>query len=146
MFAVVLDGHQRAAGQGLVEPEQAVGQLLHFGQGAAFNSEQKLLFPVPGHHDRDRFCLGAGLVYGAAGGTAHRLGIQREVYTRKMELLDFARKKTTQKVNLYEKVQIPGYEAAILKIRRFLEDEENLSKSAQKIVKSKHEQSQQEAV
>ena len=75
-----------------------------------------------------------------------RLGIQREVYTRKMELLDFARKKTTQKVNLYEKVQIPGYEAAILKIRRFLEDEENLSKSAQKIVKSKHEQSQQEAV
>ena len=75
-----------------------------------------------------------------------RLGIQREVYTRKMELLDFARKKTTQKVNLYEKVQIPGYEAAILEIRRFLEDEENLSKSAQKIVKSKHEQSQQEAV
>ena len=75
-----------------------------------------------------------------------RLGIQREVYTRKMELLDFARKKTTQKVNLFEKVQIPGYEAAILKIRRFLEDEENLSKSAQKIVKSKHEQSQQEAV
>lgn len=75
-----------------------------------------------------------------------RLGIQREVYTRKMELLDFARKKTTQKVNLYEKVQIPGYEAAILKIRRFLEDEENLSKSAQKIVKNKHEQSQQEAV
>lgn len=75
-----------------------------------------------------------------------RLGIQREVYTRKMELLDFARKKTTQKVNLYEKVQIPGYEAAILKIRRFLEDEENLSKSAQKIVKNKHEQSQQEVV
>ena len=75
-----------------------------------------------------------------------RLGIQREVYTRKMEVLDFARKKTTQKVNLYEKVQIPGYEAATLKIRRFLEDEENLSKSAQKIVKSKHEQSQQEAV
>ena len=75
-----------------------------------------------------------------------RLGIQREVYTRKMELLDFARKKTTQKVNLYEKVQIPGYEAAILKIRRFLEDEENLSKSAQKIVKSKHEQQEPEAV
>ena len=77
MLAVVLDDHQRAAGQGLVEPEQAVGQLLHFGQGAAFNPEQKFLFPVPGHHDRDRFCLGAGLVYGAAGGTAYRLGIQR---------------------------------------------------------------------
>lgn len=69
-----------------------------------------------------------------------RLGIEYEVYMRKTQALDHARKKTTQKVNLYEKVQIPGYEAAILKIRRFLEDEENLSKSAQKIVKNKHEQ------
>ncbi len=75
-----------------------------------------------------------------------RLGIEYEVYMRKTELLDHARKKTTQKVNLYEKVQIPGYEAAILKIKRFLEDEENLSKSAQKIVKSKHEHSQQQTV
>ena len=73
-------------------------------------------------------------------------GIESEVYMRRMEGLDHARKKTTQKVNLYEKVQIPGYEAAILKIRRFLEDEENLSKSAQKIVKSKHEQQEPEAV
>ena len=69
-----------------------------------------------------------------------RLGIECEVYNRKMELLDYARRKTTQKVNLYEKVQIPGYEDAIRKIKRFLEDEENLSKSAQKIVKTKHEQ------
>ena len=73
-------------------------------------------------------------------------GIESEVYMRRMEVLDHARKKTTQKVNLYEKVQIPGYEAAILKIRRFLEDEENLSKSAQKIVKRKHEQQEPEAV
>jgi V/A-type H+-transporting ATPase subunit D len=52
-------------------------------------------------------------------------------------MLDFARKKTTQKVNLYEKVQIPGYEEAILKIKRFLEDEETLSKASQKIVKTR---------
>ena len=65
--------------------------------------------------------------------------IKREVYYRKMELLDFARKKTTQKVNLYEKVQIPGFEDAMRKIKRFLEDEENLSKSSQKILKSKQE-------
>ena len=38
-----------------------------------------------------------------------KLGIEYEVYNRKMELLDYARRKTTQKVNLYEKVQIPGY-------------------------------------
>lgn len=65
--------------------------------------------------------------------------IRREVFERKMELLDYARKKTTQKVNLYEKVQIPGYQDAIRKIKRFLEDKENLSKSAQKIVKSRQE-------
>jgi len=68
-----------------------------------------------------------------------QLGVEGEFYTQKMRLLDHARKRTTQKVNLYEKVQIPGYENAILKIKRFMEDEENLSKSAQKIVKSRHE-------
>ncbi len=66
--------------------------------------------------------------------------IERDVFTQKMYLLDNARKKTTQKVNLYEKVQIPGYEEAILKIKRFLEDEDNLSKSAQKIVKNRQQQ------
>ncbi len=65
------------------------------------------------------------------------IAIEREFFVRKMRLLDHARKKTTQKVNLYEKVQIPGYEEAILKIKRFLEDEENLSKSSQKIVKNR---------
>ena len=60
------------------------------------------------------------------------IALEREFYMRKMELLDRARKKTTQKVNLYEKVQIPGFQEAIRKIKRFLEDEENLSKSAQK--------------
>lgn len=70
--------------------------------------------------------------------------IERKIFQRKMLLLDHARRKTTQKVNLYEKVQIPGYEDAIRKIKRFLEDEENLSKSAQKIVK-KRQQKQKEA-
>jgi len=55
----------------------------------------------------------------------------------KVRTLEYARRKTTQKVNLYEKVQIPGYESAVRKIRRFLEDEENLAKAAQKIVKSR---------
>ena len=68
------------------------------------------------------------------------LGIEYEVYNHKMDLLDYARRKTTQKVNLYEKVQIPGYEDAIRKIKRFMEDEENLSKSAQKIVKTRQQQ------
>lgn len=66
-----------------------------------------------------------------------RVGIEREFHFRTMQLLDHARRKTTQKVNLYEKVQIPGYDEAIRKIKRFMEDEENLSKSAQKIVKNR---------
>ena len=67
------------------------------------------------------------------------VGIRQEFIHRKVELLEYARKKTTQKVNLFEKVQIPGYQDAIRKIKRFMEDEENLSKSSQKIVKSKRE-------
>lgn len=68
------------------------------------------------------------------------LGINQEIFYTKSILLEKARKKTTQKVNLYEKVQIPGYNEAIMKIKRFMEDEENLSKSSQKIVKMRHQQ------
>ncbi|MCX7883300.1 MAG: hypothetical protein N2314_08780 [Brevinematales bacterium] len=59
------------------------------------------------------------------------------ILERKMAILEYARRKTTQKVNLYEKVQIPAYEEAIRKIKRFLEDVDNLEKSAQKITKQK---------
>ena len=67
-----------------------------------------------------------------------QLGIESEIYTEAARILDYQRKKTTQKVNLYEKVQIPGYIEAIRKIKRYMEDEENLSKASQKIVKNKH--------
>lgn len=65
--------------------------------------------------------------------------IEREFTLAKLGLLEHARKKTTQKVNLFEKVQIPGYQDALRKIKRFMEDEENLSKSSQKILKSQQE-------
>lgn len=73
-----------------------------------------------------------------------RLGIESEVYLEKSRILEYNRKKTTQKVNLYEKVQIPGYKEAIRKIKRYMEDEENLSKASQKIVKSRHEAEEEE--
>ena len=73
-----------------------------------------------------------------------RLGIESEICSEKSRILDFSRKKTTQKVNLYEKVQIPGYNEAILKIKRYLEDEENLSKASQKIVKNRHDMEAEE--
>lgn len=69
-----------------------------------------------------------------------KISIEQEVFLRKMQLLDHARKKTTQKVNLFEKVQIPGYQDAIRKIKRFMEDEDNLSKSSQKIVKTRQQE------
>jgi V/A-type H+-transporting ATPase subunit D len=71
--------------------------------------------------------------------TLAKIGIEYEFCMMKINLLEYARKKTTQKVNLFEKVQIPGFEDAIRKIKRFMEDEENLSKSSQKIMKSKQE-------
>jgi hypothetical protein len=54
-------------------------------------------------------------------------------------MLERARRKTTQKLNLFEKVQIPGYKDAIRKVKRFMEDEESLSKSSQKIMRNNQE-------
>ena len=68
-----------------------------------------------------------------------KTAVEHEFVQAKLQLLDHARKKTTQKVNLFEKVQIPGFQEAIRMIKRFMEDEENLSKSSQKILKSLQE-------
>ncbi len=65
-----------------------------------------------------------------------RTGIEAEFAGMKLELLEHARKKTTQKVNLFEKVQIPGYKDAIRKVKRYMEDEESLSKASQKIMRT----------
>ena len=72
------------------------------------------------------------------------IGIRRDFNAIKLKRLEYARKKTTQKVNLFEKVQIPGYQDAILKIKRYLEDEENLSKSSQKIMRAHQEKRKEE--
>lgn len=64
--------------------------------------------------------------------------IKIEMTEKRLNALAYARKKTTQKVNLYEKVQIPEYKSGIIKIKRYMEDEDNLSKSSQKIVKERN--------
>lgn len=71
-------------------------------------------------------------------------GLRHALMSYVTDILEGARKKTTQKVNLYEKVQIPGYQEAILKIKRFMEDQENLSKASSKIVKSRQQQEREE--
>ncbi|MEL7585246.1 MAG: V-type ATP synthase subunit D [Prolixibacteraceae bacterium] len=62
---------------------------------------------------------------------------KEKVLNHRLRLLEQARKKATQKVNLYEKVQIPALESAIRQIKRYLEDEDNLSKASQKLLKTK---------
>ena len=66
--------------------------------------------------------------------------INLEILQQQMEILVAERKRTTQKLNLYEKVQIPEYEEAKRKIKRYMEDEDNLAKSSQKLLKNKLEQ------
>ena len=72
------------------------------------------------------------------------LGIESEISEERRSILEFNRRKTTQKVNLYEKVQIPGYQEAIRKIKRYMEDEENLTKASSKIVKNRHAAQEEE--
>ena len=82
---------------------------------------------------------GIKLLHGLA-----KTAVESEFAVAKCDLLDYSRRKTTQKVNLFEKVQIPGFQEAVRKIKRFMEDEENLSKSSQKILKSLQEKRRQE--
>jgi V/A-type H+-transporting ATPase subunit D len=71
--------------------------------------------------------------------SAVRLQIEADAARRRIAMLEHARRKTTQKVNLYEKVQIPEYRESIRKVKRFLEDEQNLATAAQKMLKARIE-------
>jgi V/A-type H+-transporting ATPase subunit D len=62
-----------------------------------------------------------------------------EVVAKRIEVIQLARRKTTQKVNLYEKVQVPAYAEAIRKIKRYLEDVANLDTAVQKMMKRRAE-------
>lgn len=67
------------------------------------------------------------------------LETKEQIFQQQHDVLYLARKKTTQKVNLYEKVQIPAFERGINQIKRFLEDKDNIAKAAQKIVKERNQ-------
>jgi V/A-type H+-transporting ATPase subunit D len=109
----------------------------------SFKKVAGVKIPMLGNID---FVLAFDSLFGKIGWTAAgikllkesaRLIIEIDTAKKRLSILEYARKKTTQKVNLYEKVQIPEYNEGILKIKRFMEDEENLEKSAQKILKNK---------
>lgn len=66
-----------------------------------------------------------------------KLASELKVEKLSFKLLEKERRKTTQKVNLYEKVQIPEFQSAIRKIKRYLEDVENLDRASQKMMKKR---------
>ena len=107
--------------------KKIAGVPIHVLEGVEFETKQFSVFNRP-----KWFLDGVSLLQRLG-----EIGIKRDFFELKLRKLEYARKKTTQKVNLFEKVQIPGYEDAILKIKRYLEDEENLSKSSQKIMRAK---------
>ncbi len=109
--------------------KKIAGVPIHVLEGVEFETKQFSVFNRP-----KWFLDGVSLLQRLG-----EIGIKRDFFELKLRKLEYARKKTTQKVNLFEKVQIPGYEDAILKIKRYLEDEENLSKSSQKIMRAKKE-------
>lgn len=86
------------------------------------------------------FCEGIEMVK-----TISILKLRIKAEKKRIEILEWARRKTTQKVNLYEKVQIPAFQEAIIKIKRFIEDQENLDRASQKIVKNKKVKASKEA-
>jgi len=96
-------------------------------EGLSFEMERFSLFGRPSW-----LLKGIEILKGLA-----ELRVKHKIVKEELDILEYARKKTTQKVNLYEKVQVPAFDEAILKIKRFLEDEENLAKSSQKILKAK---------
>ena len=96
-------------------------------EGLSFEMERFSLFGRPSW-----LLKGVEILKGLA-----ELRVKHKIVKEELDILEYARKKTTQKVNLYEKVQVPAFDEAILKIKRFLEDEENLAKSSQKILKAK---------
>jgi V/A-type H+-transporting ATPase subunit D len=115
-----------------IETKKIAGVLLPIFGNVTFEEKPYSRFNSPVW-----FSNGISLLKGLA-----ESGIRAEMEQMKLERLEFARKKTTQKVNLFEKVQIPGYSNAIRKIKRYLEDEESLSKSSQKIMRANLEKTQ----
>jgi V/A-type H+-transporting ATPase subunit D len=65
------------------------------------------------------------------------LKIQRQIMVRRLEILEGAVKKITQRVNLFDKVLIPRAEGNIRKIRLFLSDGERAGVIRAKLTKQK---------
>jgi V/A-type H+/Na+-transporting ATPase subunit D len=120
---------------------------IYFLKNVSITEKKIAGIPVPAIKDIDwqvkdfsRFAAAKWLTTGVGvlRDLTHMLA-EMEVVEKGIEIIEHARRKTTQKVNLYEKVQIPAYSDAIMKIKRYLEDVANLDKAVQKITKQRNE-------
>lgn len=72
----------------------------------------------------------------------HVLSIQQHYKEAALLALTTARNKLLRKINLFEKIQIPGMEQQILLIRRYLQDLEAVQASIQKMNRKKQQEAQ----
>jgi V/A-type H+/Na+-transporting ATPase subunit D len=111
----------------LVEKKNTAGTKIPVFKEVEFSIRESSFFELPSWVDKALEQLKKEV----------EMELELKVLRRQFEILYRERRKTTQKVNLYEKVQIPAFEESISKIKRFLEDKENISKAAQKMVKER---------
>ncbi len=71
------------------------------------------------------------------------LKIQAQVQAERVQRLDYAIRRTTQRVNLFDKVLIPGARRHIQRIQIFLADTERAAVVRSKIAKGKHKRESQ---
>jgi V/A-type H+/Na+-transporting ATPase subunit D len=110
-----------------ISPRKIAGVYVPVFEDITFDISEYSLFASPSYYP-----IGIKMIQNIS-----TIRIMMDVAKTRMTILERDRRKTTQKVNLFEKVQIPNLEDAIRRIKRFLEDAENLEKSSQKVVKSR---------
>lgn len=105
--------------------------------GVPFREFQGLRFkPLPRTLLQEPLWIAQG-IYQLQGLIEARIRLQ--MLEQQTAVFEYERKRTTQKLNLFEKVQIPEYEDGIRRIKRYLEDEQNLAMAAMKMLKKKKE-------
>lgn len=113
--------------------ERTSGKLA----GVAFREFKEMVFkPLPQSllNEPAWTAEGVGILQGVL-----EARVRAEMLEKQTDLMEYERKRTTQKLNLFEKVQIPEYEDGIRRIKRYLEDEQNLAMAGMKMLKKKKE-------
>jgi len=113
----------------IIEEENVLGTILPFARDVRFQTEDYSRLVAPFWVD---------LLIEALERMA-TLRVHLQVRRQRASRLDAAVRRITQRVNLFDKVLIPGAKKNIKRIRIFLSDEERAAVVRSKIAKKKHE-------